>query len=132
MRTWKRAFEASSTVENYTEWYEVFHQGVPINTEVLSIYKVPDTRSAIDVAGVRVIDLHLGLSYGINTLSNGVEGQVVTFIKTNYNGMVSITSQGNIQPPSGGFTSVNLRYHRGASFILTGGTWYPLFSNSTS
>lgn len=132
VRTWKRSFEASSSVENYTDWYEVFHQGIPINTEVLSIYKVPDSRSTIDVKGVRVIDLHLGLSYAINSLINGVEGQVVTFIKTNYNGMVTISYQGNIQPPSGGFTSVNLRYHRGASFILTGGTWYPLFSNSTS
>jgi hypothetical protein len=132
VRTWKRSFEASSSVENYTDWYEVFHQGIPINTEVLSIYKVPDSRSSIDVKGVRVIDLHLGLTYSIHNLRNGVEGQVVTFIKTNYNGMVTITYQGNIQPPTGGFTTVNLRYHRGASFIYSAGTWYPLFSNSTS
>ena len=132
VRTWKRSFEASTTVENYTEWYEVFHQGIPIHTEVLGIYKVPDSRSTLDVKGVRVIDLHLGLTYQINTLTNGVEGQVVTFIKSNYQGMVTVSYQGNIQPPTGGFTSFIMRYHRGGSFIYHQGTWYPLFSNSTS
>lgn len=132
VRTWKRSFEASSTVENYTDWYEVFHQGIPINTEVLSIYKVPDSRSTIDVSGVRVIDLHLGISYSISQLINGVEGQVVTFIKTNRNGMVTVTNTGNINTPTGGTSSFNMRYHRGGTFIQRQGEWYPFFSNSTS
>ena len=132
VRTWKRSFEASSTVENYTDWYEVFHQGVPINTEVLGFYAVPDTRQQIDVAGVRVIDLHLGISYLITTLTNGVEGQVVTFIKTNYNGMVQVSGQGNIVPPHGATSVFVMRYNRGGTFIYRNGKWYPFFSNSTS
>ncbi len=132
VRTWKRSFEASSTVKNYTDWYEVFHQGVPINTEVLGFYSVPDTRQQIDVAGVRVIDLHLGISYLITTLTNGVEGQVVTFIKTNYNGMVQVSGQGNIVPPHGSTSVFVMRYNRGGTFIYRNGKWYPFFSNSTS
>ncbi len=132
VRVFRRSFEASASAANYTDWYEVFHQGVPINTEVLDVYSVPDTRAAIDVRGVRVIDLHLGLSYGISHLTNGIEGQVVTFIKTNYNGMVSVHYQGNIVPPTGGFSSFNMRYFRGGSFIYRSGKWYPFFSNSTS
>ena len=132
VRVFRRNFEASSTVENYSPWFEVFHQGVPINTEVLDIYTVPDTRSVIDVSNVRVIELGLGLSYGISTLQNGVEGQVVTFIKTNINGMVSVNWTGNIHPPTGGTSSFNMRYYRGGSFINRRGEWYPFFSNSTS
>lgn len=133
VRTWKRAFEASSTVENYSSWFEVFHQGVPIQTEVLDIYNMPDTRSVIDVKGKRVIDVSVSnLSYGISTLQNGVEGQVITFIKTSYNGMVTINTTGNINTPNGGTSRFVMRYHRGGSFIKKGSEWYPLFSNSTS
>ena len=133
VRTWKRAFEASSTVENYSSWFEVFHQGVPIQTEVLDIYNMPDTRSVIDANGKRVIDVSVSnLSYGISTLQNGVEGQVITFIKTSYNGMVTINTTGNINTPNGGTSRFVMRYHRGGSFIKKGSEWYPLFSNSTS
>jgi hypothetical protein len=133
VRTWKRAFEASSTVENYSSWFEVYHQGVPIQTQVLDIYNMPDTRSVIDVKGKRVIDVSVSnLSYGISTLQNGVEGQVITFIKTSYNGMVTINTTGNINTPNGGTSRFVMRYHRGGSFIKKGSEWYPLFSNSTS
>ena len=133
VRTWKRSFEASSTVENYSSWFEVFHQGVPIQTEALDVYNMPDTRSVIDANGKRVIDVSVSnLSYGISTLQNGVEGQVITFIKTSYNGMVTINTTGNINTPNGGTSRFVMRYHRGGSFIKKGSEWFPLFSNSTS
>ena len=133
VRVFRRSFEASSTVENYTEWYEVFHQGVPIELEVQAITSSIDTRSAVDVTNVRVLNLQLGLSYTLRTFLGGVEGQVVTIIKTNINGFVrvwhwDVTNGGNIVTATGathGNTAANLRYHRSVSFIKVGVYWYP-------
>ena len=137
VRTFKRSFEASSTVENYTDWYEVFHQGIPIHLETLEIFSPPDTRQSIDVGGRRVVDLNLGLSYIIRSFTNAVEGQRLDIIKSNYNGMIQITNAspengGNVRTPTGGTSSLVLRYYRGASLIFKQGYWYPLVSNSTS
>ena len=133
VRVFRRSFEASSTVENYTEWYEVFHQGVPIELEVQAITSSIDTRSVVDVTNVRVLNLQLGLSYTLRTFLGGVEGQVVTIIKTNINGFVRVwhwdtTNGGNIVTATGaahGNTAANLRYHRSVSFIKVGAYWYP-------
>jgi hypothetical protein len=137
VRTWKRTFEASSSGANYTDWFEVFHQGVPIETEVQAIYNVPDTRSSIDVDNVRVINLGLGLSYSIRTFNGGLEGQIVTVIKTVNSGFVRIWhwdsfNGGNIVTPSGSETAANLRYHRSVSFIKVGSYWYPYNWESSS
>ena len=137
VRTWKRSFEASSTVENYTEWHEVFHQGIPVELEVQKVTNSIDTRSAIDVSNVRVLNLNLGLSYSIREFSNGTEGQIVTVIKTVNSGFVRIWhwdsfNGGNIVTPSGTETAANLRYHRSCAFIKVGTYWYPYNWESSS
>ena len=128
VRVFRRNFEASSSVENYSEWYEVFHQGVPIELEVNSIYQVPDQRSSIDVTNVRVIQLTHSGTYYITALTNGVQGQVVTLIKTNNSGVVYLnytpSQNGNIMPPSGPDGVVSLNHNRSISLIYVSGLWY--------
>jgi hypothetical protein len=136
VRTWKRSFEASSTVTNYTEWYEIFHQGIPIELEVQEVTNSIDSRSEIDVSNVRVLNCNLGISYTIRTLTNGVEGQIVTIIKTNRNGFVRVWhwdsfNGGNIVTATGPETAANLRYHRSVAFIKVGQYWYPYNWNNT-
>ena len=137
VRTWKRSFEASSSVENYTEWYEVFHQGIPIELEVQKVTNSIDSRRNIDVSNVRILNLNLGLNYLIWSFTNGVEGQIVTVIKTVYSGFVQIWhwdefNGGNIVTPTGPQTAANLRYHRSCSFIKVGTYWYPYNWESSS
>ena len=137
VRTWKRSFEASSTVENYTEWFEVFHQGIPIELEAQKITNSVDSRTIIDVSNVRVLNLNLGINYSIREFTNGVEGQIVTIIKTNKTGFVRVWhwdsfNGGNIITPQGPETAANLRNHRSCAFIKVGTYWYPYNWESSS
>jgi hypothetical protein len=137
VRTWKRSFEASSTVENYTEWFEVFHQGIPIELEAQKVTNSVDSRTIIDVSNVRVLNLNLGINYSIREFTNGVEGQIVTIIKTNKTGFVRVWhwdsfNGGNIITPQGPETAANLRNHRSCAFIKVGTYWYPYNWESSS
>ena len=137
VRTWRRSFEASSTVENYTEWFEVFYQGIPIELEAQKVTNSVDSRTIIDVSNVRVLNLNLGINYSIREFTNGVEGQIVTIIKTNKTGFVRVWhwdsfNGGNIITPQGPETAANLRNHRSCAFIKVGTYWYPYNWESSS
>lgn len=140
VRKYRRVFQASSSVQNYTDWMEFVLDGVPVNRMIYQITDHVYTGSTgIDVSGKSVINLTTTISqtYNVTRLMNGVEGQRVDLIKTTNTGMVVIhhyTADGltNIVSPNGPGTTVNLRYNRGASFIFDGQYWYPTFSNTAS
>jgi hypothetical protein len=138
LRKWRRTFQ-STNPDNiiYTDWFEYNIQGQRVHTEALDIFKVTSNISMIDVAGKRVIDVGIGQSFSISRFNNGIQGQRLDVIKTNFSGLVTILNAaehngGNIRTPTGGNSHTILRYYRGASFIYQNGYWWPLFSNSTS
>jgi hypothetical protein len=140
VRKYRRVFEASSTVENYTDWVEFMFDGVPIKRAIYSIYDHNYTgTTSINVTNQSVINLTTQISqtYHVARFFGGVKGQRIDLIKTTNTGMVVITHQnndgfGNIVTPNGPNTVVTLRYNRGASFVFDGQYWYPTFSNTAS
>ena len=137
IRKFRRTFEASESNVLFTGWVEFSLQGIPIEIEAQKVTNSIDSREIIDVTNVRVLNLQLGISYAIRTFNGGVEGQVITIIKTVNTGFVRIwhwdsTNGGNIVTPSGAPGSANLRYNRSCSFIKVGTYWYPYNWESSS